>query len=147
MNIKSISEIAHEGDMVTLKISIPVADFIKLVEGLKKAPKKERQADIKATVDIQGKKAKFAAQLKEFAAANPDLHPGGLYNQFYAYWTEATKNQKNIRYEGEQYFDIAKRLATFKRNIKPDDMSKLWEEHNLKTTQTKILNNGGQSVN
>lgn len=132
MNIKNLSEIEHEGDFVKLIFKVPLADFLKLVDSLKKVPKPDKKAEIAATVDLKEKKAKFSSMIKDFASKNPGLHPMGLYNQFYAYWTEPTKNGKKIRYEGETYFDIAKRLATFRRNISEAAMSKLWEEHNNK---------------
>lgn len=137
MNIKSISEIVHDGDFVHIRLTVAVADFVKLVAGLQKKPvaaKKEKDA-VSLLEDIKAKKAKFSSMVKEFDNKNPNLYPMGLYNRFYAYWTEPSRNGKKIRYEQEAFFDMAKRLSTFKNKTTPEEMSKLWEEHNLKKQQ------------
>ena len=38
--------------------------------------------------------------------------------EFYNYWTEKSENGKKMRFEGQKFFDIKKRLTTWKRNEK-----------------------------
>jgi hypothetical protein len=42
-----------------------------------------------------------------------------MVRQFYEYWIEPNKQKNQLRYEGEKYFDTAKRLATWKKREKP----------------------------
>lgn len=41
-----------------------------------------------------------------------------LIRAFFDYWTEPDKHEKKMRYEGQKFFDIKKRLATWQRNEK-----------------------------
>lgn len=41
-----------------------------------------------------------------------------LLRQFYEYWIEPSKSGKMMRFESERFWDISKRLATWKRNQK-----------------------------
>lgn len=139
MKITTTTEIEHLGDSVNIKISMTSADFMKFCESIKKAPKTNGVTVKTSELDLAGKKMSLFKLIKKFKDDNPGLHPIGLYKQFYAYWSEPSKNGKNIRYEGEKYFELGKRLATFRRNIKPEEMSKLWEEHNKQEPATKLV--------
>ena len=44
------------------------------------------------------------------------IYPRDMYMEFFAYWTE--KNESGLmRFETRDYFDIARRLATWKSNL------------------------------
>lgn len=44
--------------------------------------------------------------------------PEQLINDFVSYWTETSLNGKKMRFEGQKYFDIKRRFATWKKNAK-----------------------------
>jgi len=41
-----------------------------------------------------------------------------LCNQFYRYWTEPNKTKTKLRWEAQKFFDIKRRLITFRNNAK-----------------------------
>ena len=57
---------------------------------------------------------KFKVDLKPFV----DEFGKELCNQFYRYWTEPNKTKTKLRWEGEKFFDIKRRLITFRNNEK-----------------------------
>lgn len=61
---------------------------------------------------LANKKEKFKSSLIEFK----DKYDRNMLNDFYSYWTELSKNGKKMRFEGQQFFDVKRRLATWSRN-------------------------------
>lgn len=64
-------------------------------------------------IHIEERKTKFYNNLLEFQKQNLEKYPDVLYTKFFSYWTELTQSQKQMRFEGEKYFEVPKRLATF----------------------------------
>ena len=44
--------------------------------------------------------------------------------KFISYWTESSKNGRRLRWEGESYFDLSKRLATWFGRVKDSNFKK-----------------------
>ena len=67
---------------------------------------------------IEYRKEKFIEMLNPFK----EKYKPEMLNDFYLYWTEKNKSGKKMRFEGQDYFDISRRLATWnKRNKKGGD--------------------------
>jgi len=43
-----------------------------------------------------------------------------MLNEFFKYWTESNKSGTSFRYEGQKFWDLPKRLATWHKNQKTD---------------------------
>lgn len=81
---------------------------------------------------IKMKKDKLYYDLKIWEKKNVDKYPGGMLDEFFKYWTEESKDGKTIRYDNEKFFNIGKRLATFKKFTKADELNEMWRIHNEK---------------
>lgn len=57
-----------------------------------------------------------AFRQKVFDEADPKFKD--LFEDFIQWWTQPSKSGKQIRYDGEKYFGINQRLATFRKNQK-----------------------------
>lgn len=44
-----------------------------------------------------------------------------MLNVFYEYWTSSDLKGKRLRFEGEKFFDVGRRLASWKRRERPSD--------------------------
>lgn len=82
----------------------------------RKAKKSKEDIEIDKDKDIELKKQSFKNLLKPFES----FYETEMIQQFYDYWTEANKQKTAIRYEKETFFDVSKRLATWKKNYKPN---------------------------
>lgn len=78
------------------------------------------QTDTKRTpeLELKDRKLAFGMQLKPFSGTYPRL----MLVEFYNYWTETKEGGRKMRFEKEKTFEIAKRLARWKKN---DDERKL----------------------
>lgn len=78
------------------------------------------QTDTKRTPEqeLKDRKLAFGMQLKPFN----ETYPRPLLAEFYDYWTEVKEGGRKMRFEKEKAFEMAKRLARWKRN---DDERKL----------------------
>lgn len=78
------------------------------------------QTDTKRTPEqeLKDRKLAFGMQLKPFN----ETYPRPMLAEFYNYWTEVKEGGRKMRFEKEKTFEIAKRLARWKRN---DDERKL----------------------
>lgn len=78
------------------------------------------QTDTKRTPEqeLKDRKLAFGMQLKPFSVT----YPRPMLVEFYNYWTETKEGGRKMRFEKEKTFEIAKRLARWKRN---DDERKL----------------------
>ncbi len=128
MKIQCTTEIEMKDGQVAINIQIPADKFLRLAEELRSGKKVAVKTTVKETVE--DKKKRLYGLIKSFQTTHPTLYPRGLYTAFMLYWGETSKGGQTIRFEKEQYFDIAKRLLTFKNNYKEDELSKLWDEHN-----------------
>ena len=62
--------------------------------------------------DINNRIENFKKQVFEFS----DKYSREMLIDFIAYWTEKNKSGKKLRFEGEKYFDMSRRLATWYKN-------------------------------
>lgn len=78
------------------------------------------QTDTKRTpeLELKDRKLAFGMQLKPFSGT----YPRPMLVEFYNYWTETKEGGRKMRFEKEKTFEIAKRLARWKKN---DDERKL----------------------
>lgn len=78
------------------------------------------QTDTKRTPEqeLKERKLAFGMQLKPFG----EIYPRPMLAEFYDYWTEVKEGGRKMRFEKEKTFEIAKRLARWKKN---DDERKL----------------------
>lgn len=78
------------------------------------------QTDTKRTPEqeLKDRKLAFGMQLKPFSGT----YPRPMLVEFYNYWTETKEGGRKMRFEKEKTFEIAKRLARWKKN---DDERKL----------------------
>lgn len=80
-----------------------IAGFIAHADFLEAATKKKEEV-------IKKKKEDFAQTLKPYLS----IYGKDMLNQFYLYWTEPIKsNTPKIRYDGEKFWDLARRLSTW----------------------------------
>lgn len=122
-----------EGGSVKISFIVPPSGLKSLFDNLK-GNKKVKV--VKEAPDLKTKRLALRALIVAFKDAHPDLHPSPMYMKFYEYWGEASPDGKKIRYEGQKFFSMGKRLATFRGLIKPDELDKMWGEHNkLKANQ------------
>lgn len=79
-----------------------------------------RQTDTKRTPEqeLKDRKLAFGMQLKPFSGT----YPRPMLVEFYNYWTETKEGGRKMRFEKEKTFEVAKRLARWKKN---DDERKL----------------------
>lgn len=126
------AEITNGDGFITISFKTPTASFIRFVEALKNADKGSVKVVTKSgkTILLSEKVNELYLKVKAYQTANPTKYPRKLYAAFMTHWSEPDKNSKAIRYDGEKYFEIGKRLATFKNFTKPEVLSKWWEEHN-----------------
>lgn len=64
--------------------------------------------------NIEERKLKFAQTLEPFL----NTYGKELLNDFYLYWVEPHKTKKELRFEGEKYFDVSRRLSTWAKKEK-----------------------------
>lgn len=78
------------------------------------------QTDTKRTPEqeLKERKLAFGMQLKPFG----EIYSRPMLAEFYDYWTEVKEGGRKMRFEKEKTFEIAKRLARWKKN---DDERKL----------------------
>lgn len=61
-------------------------------------------------------KEEFAKACRAAVDANPDLLPNAEHKPFFDYWTEANPSTGKMRFQGEKFFDVARRMGTWSRN-------------------------------
>jgi hypothetical protein len=78
------------------------------------APQPEVASTPKAKQNLPERKEAF----KETLIPHLEKYGRTMLNEFFAYWTEENKSKTAFRYEGERFWDLPKRLATWHRNQK-----------------------------
>lgn len=128
MNVKADIQLIDGG---ALKVSFEISPgaLKGLLDNLKNGGTKKKKVITEAP-DLEEKRKRFYLEVKKFQDANPDKHPFPLYVEFNRYWGEASKSGKSIRYDDEKFFDIGRRLLTFRNRVHPDKLGKMWEQHN-----------------
>jgi chemotaxis protein histidine kinase CheA len=77
------------------------------------AIKEKKGKEIKEDISsIEQKKQKFTEGLKPFV----DEFGKELCNDFYRYWTESNSSKTKMRFESEKFFDMKRRLITWRIN-------------------------------
>ena len=66
---------------------------------------------------IERKRDEFKKLIEPFK----EKYTARLLNVFYEYWTASDLKSKKIRFENEKFFDVGRRLASWKRREKPSD--------------------------
>ncbi len=66
---------------------------------------------------IERKRDEFKKLLEPFK----EKYSARLLNVFYEYWTASDLKSKKVRFENEKFFDVGRRLASWKRREKPTD--------------------------
>lgn len=78
----------------------------------KKSKPKNNLSEDENVNEINNRKSAFSENCKNSIKTSDEK----LLGVFIAYWTEVSKNGKKMRFEGEKYFELQKRFATFERN-------------------------------
>tara|TARA_R110002153_G_scaffold7_1_gene52 strand:- start:4853 stop:5440 length:588 start_codon:yes stop_codon:yes gene_type:complete len=66
---------------------------------------------------IERKRDEFKKLIEPFK----EKYTARLLNVFYEYWTASDLKSKKVRFENEKFFDVGRRLASWKRREKPTD--------------------------
>lgn len=75
---------------------------------------------------LKKKKDKLYSDIMAYKKTIPGKYPNELYKKFFVYWSEEHKNGKKIRFDDQEFFNIGKRLATFKNNTSVDELNQMW---------------------
>lgn len=78
----------------------------------KENTKKENNIKEKTENLIPERRQKFAEKLKPFC----EKYGQDMISNFFQYWTELNETGTKMRMDKEQFFDISRRLATWRRN-------------------------------
>lgn len=76
---------------------------------------------------LKERKINFCKQLLEWQKRQPGKYPKQMLKDFAEYWLEPSKVSKKIRFDGEKYFDFSKRVHTWFKKTKDEELSKMWE--------------------
>lgn len=79
---------------------------------------------------LRKKKADFCLRIVEFEKVNPDKYPKLMYLDFVKYWTEKNTSGKKMRFEDQQFFEVARRLSTWFKKCKDVDLTLMKEQEN-----------------
>lgn len=63
---------------------------------------------------IEKRKQEFIERLRPYV----EKYGRDLCNEFYFYWTEPNKSGKRMRFEAETFFEMGRRLGTWRKNVK-----------------------------
>lgn len=96
----------------------------------------EKKEDKKVT--LQSRKIDFLKLIIDWIVENPNKYPKLMYLDFAKYWTECTISNKKqkFRFEDQRYFDVGRRLGTWSKNTKQEDLQRYWE----KEKETRTVN-------
>lgn len=110
-NLKALYSNGHQADTKRTLITLKP----KVLDGVN-----GHQTDTKRTSEqeLKDRKLAFGMQLKPFN----ETYPRPMLAEFYDYWTEVKEGGRKMRFEKEKAFEMAKRLARWKKN---DDERKL----------------------
>lgn len=84
------------------------------------------------------KENKFREEVYSIALDNYDSN---MVEDFLDYWTEPNRTGKKMRYEGQKYFDINRRLRTWARNQTNWNKAKNIKVNEHKTIEIEFLKN------
>lgn len=89
--------------------------------------------------NIEERKLKFASTLEPFL----NTYGKELLNEFYLYWVELNKSKTKMRFEGEKYFDVSRRLSTWAKKEKNFAQKK---EKPSRRTTNEVFDNVKQEI-
>lgn len=83
-------------------------------------PNKVKESKVKESKikDFETRKNEFINSLSEFK----QQYSTDLLNSFYRYWSEKNTKKDTMRFEDQKYFEISKRLSTWKRNSEKNEI-------------------------
>lgn len=91
---------------------------------------------------IEKKKRDFFNRIVNFVKLNQNKYPKQLYIEFAKYWTEpGIKNPKKIRLDGEDFFDLGKRISTFHKRTTDLELSKMRDAESQTGDLVQLLKN------
>ncbi len=96
-----------------------------------KTSKPPVERDIEKELEL--KKELFRKNLEPFKS----IYEDEMLKEFFDYWTEANAKRTAIRHEKENFFDLAKRLATWKKNYKPKGFATYTQQQTNQQTKPK----------
>lgn len=79
---------------------------------------------------IRDKKINFLKLIIDWISDNPSAYPKLMFVEFAKYWVESSIGKKKIqlRYEEQDFFDIGRRLSTWFKKVKQEDLNTYWEQ-------------------
>jgi DNA-binding transcriptional regulator YhcF (GntR family) len=83
-------------------------------EERKKERKERERVTAPRTLDVEHRRAAFAAECKAVTEAEPTRLTAVERKGFFAYWTETSKSGR-MRFEAEKFFDHGRRMDTWQR--------------------------------
>jgi hypothetical protein len=90
---------------------------------------------------IREEQIKFCRKLIDYVKANPSKYPKLLYINFARHWMELSNNGKKMRFQGEKFFEIGKRLSTWFSNCNDAKISEYWAAENSTPALNEQLKN------
>ena len=87
-------------------------DTVKDINNSVLLPKPKTQKSLVFKKDFEERKNDFINLLSEFK----EKYASSLLNDFFGYWSEINVKSDTMRFEDQKYFEISKRLITWKRN-------------------------------
>ena len=75
---------------------------------------------------IEKMKREFLNQVIRFVKQNPNKYPKKFYVEFCTYWLEEDLKKRNMRFQGEKYFNLGRRLATWHKGAKEEEIKNHW---------------------
>ena len=85
------------------------------------------------------RKKDFYQRVLQFERENPGRYPYVIYEQFFSYWTESSKDAMRWEDKKNKYFEIGKRLATFWKRLDNAQQQKFWKQHKDKFPPDQTL--------
>lgn len=86
---------------------------------IQEGKKKRVRASAPPTLDLETRRAAFAAECKAVIEVEPARLPVSERKGFFAYWTETSKSGR-MRFEKEEFFVHARRMDTWRGNSERD---------------------------
>jgi hypothetical protein len=99
-----------------------VSDTESTQSKVKESKVKKKEKIYKKEISIEERKMKFIEEVDEAIFKNPKAK--SIRDAFIKHWTELNKSKTRMRFEGETYFELNKRFATFLNNDKQRTQNK-----------------------
>lgn len=90
----------------------------------KRKKKEEERKERMAKLSIEERQKAFKEELNDYHKRNPGKYPIQLYESFYNWWTQLSKDKKKLGFEMQKTWSLPARLATF-YNREPEKYDKM----------------------